>query len=217
MKGEGIMSNGGGSSGLQSSNGSKEHARPTSGHIGHEEMFEGEKVDWIKKVLDVDDKEAQRILTQIENYLNEDDYKDIHSGKRKIAESMIDKLLNGSKVPIFNGETFRGVYIRPDGGRSPDSIVQEILKSGRWREPGITSFSSSRSVANDFADPLLGKGNGVGVVIRNVRNRTGVPVAHLSGHYNEMEVMHPSSIRNSGFKILDWEKRGNTYHVTVTE
>ena len=211
------MGNSGGSSGLQTSNGAREHSRLKGDQIGYEEMFENEKMDWIKNVLGVDDKEAKRILLQVENYLTGEDYKDIHAGKRKLAEEMIDKLLTGRKVPIYNGETFRGLYVRPDGSRSPDSIIKDILNTGRWMEPGITSFSSNRGVAQNFADPLGGGGTGVGVLIRNVRNRTGVPVAHLSGHYNEMEVMHPSSVRGSGFKILSWEKRGNIYHVDVSE
>lgn len=214
------MSNGGGSSGLSSSTGAREHSRKSiAGQFANSEMSEAEKLEWIKDTTGVNEKEAKEILEQVEKYLDgeEWEYKDIHNGKNKRAEEVIDRLLNNRKVATYKGETFRGIYIRPDGGKSGARIIEEMLGSGRWYEPGISSFSTDRSVAMDFADPLMGGGNGFGLVLRNVSNKTGVPAAHLSGHFNEMEVMHSSASGRRGFKVLNWKRVGNIYHADISE
>lgn len=207
------MGNSGGSSGLGSSGGAIGHSRPTTDkHFAQSEMTDDEKLAWIMNVTGASEAEAKEMLDAVREYLNGDDntFKDIHSGKNKKVEALINKFLNNKNVPIFAGETFRGVYIRSQNGRSAESIVQDILNTGRWQEPGISSFSSDRSVAMDFA---LGSGRGASVILRKPVNRTGVPVAHLSEYFDEYEVLHPAGT----YKITGWRRNGNMYYVDISE
>lgn len=217
------MGNSGGRSGLFSSYGVTENSRPLTKQLTKGEMEEAEKLQWIMNVTGVSEKEAQRMLFALESYTDgsktiKDITRQIHNGKRPYEEKMIDSLLNNPNTPIYNGTTFRGLAIRDSDGSSADNTIRTILKSGRWYEPGITSFSSNRRVAMDFTDPLVnGRKGMVGVLIRNIGNRTGVPMSHMSGFFNEREVLYPSSIKNSGFRILGYRRRGNMYYVDVTE
>ena len=185
-------------------------------------MTEDQKVDWIAKRAGVSEREAERILRAIDDYTGDDFYDDIHTGADEMRERILDSFLNNRRVPVYGGETYRGLMIRDEPGRSSRSIVEGILKSGVWKEPGITSFSSSRDIASEFAGITMGyRSMGyTGVLLRNVRNRTGVPINHLSRNPHgsiEYEVMHPSSIKDRGFNILGYRQEGRHFIVDISE
>lgn len=210
------MGNSGGSSGLGSSGGAIGHSRPTVSDHFKRDMTDAEMLEWMMNTTGASRAEAAEMLKQMKEF-TDGNYRAIHDGDDAKAEAVIEQFLTNRNVPTYKGETFRGLYLRSRNGRSPESIIEGILNTGRWNERGVTSFSSDVHVGNTFADPFYGSGNGTGVLLRNVKNKSGVPIAHLSKHYREREVVYPASVARKGFKILGWEKRGSMYYVDVSE
>lgn len=210
------MGNSGGSSGLGSSGGAIGHSRPTVSDHFKRDMTDAEMLAWMMNTTGASEAEAKEMLKQMKEFTN-GDFRSIHEGDNKKAEEAIERFLTNPRVPTYKGEVYRGLYFRPQGGRKAESIIEDILNTGRWNERGVSSFSSARGIAREFADPFLGSGPGAGVILRNANNRSGVPIAHLSKHYREREVVYPASAARRGFKILGWERKGNIYYVDVSE
>ena len=188
-------------------------------------MSNNEKVVWVMDTLGVDAKEAREIVAAMDKYTI-DGYGGIHSGANKELEAKIDKLLKSKKFPVYKGETFRGLTLEAKDGKTGEQIFRDILKTGTWHEPGITSFSSRRGVAEGFMGVLAPDSQDLPILLRNTRNRSGVPVQHLSGAKGEFEVLMPSSIRNRGFRITGYKKipfdsyfhkNGHAYLVDIAE
>ena len=206
MRGEENMSNGGGRSGLSSSSGDREHFghATTDDHVQTWEMSHDEKVAWMES-LGFTKETAEELVEAVDEYTG-GDYWSIHNGQNAEYVKKIDTFLNNKNAPVFTGTLFRGMVIEGKNGRSGEEILHDILKTGRWSEPGITSFSSDRIAAESFMrDFSKNKANNIPVILRNTRNRSGVPIAHLSKIEREYEVITPSSISRRGFKITGFK------------
>ena len=202
------MGNGGGSSGLSSSRGDREHFghKTTNEQVQDFEMSNNDKVRWLEETLGISQKEAREIVEAVNEYTG-GDFSGVHSGENKEIADKIDKFLNNKKAPVYAGEIFRGLVVEGHDGRTGEDILHDIIKTGTWREPGISSFSSDRKTAESFMRDF-GKGN-IPVLLRNTRNRSGVPIAHMSKMKQEFEVITPSSVKNRGFKITGFKKIPN--------
>ena len=193
-----------------------------SQHIAPTEMSDDDKQAWIRSVApEATDAEVQQAAKAFMHYSG-GGYGDIHDGSSSSEADYIDRVLTAPNTPVYDGTIYRGLEFRSEHGKSAESRVKQILSGGVWTEPGITSFTTKRKVALEFSDHIGGP-NSVGVVVKCLKNRTGVPFQHLSGFgASEAEVLTPSSVKNHGWNIVShrWKTDLNghkTCYITVEE
>ncbi len=174
----------------------------TDKHFFDHKISYPERVDWMKSVTGTSEYESD-LMTQATYDYTGNYYDDIHDGTDTDRIQQIDKFLNNPNVPVYSGTTYRGVEIRPskDGSKTAYEVAQQLVSANNWKEPGITSFSTEISTARSFAGTHSNPDKRCGIVIINEQNLSAVPVKHLSHYFNENEVLHPSSIKDRGFKI----------------
>lgn len=165
--------------------------------------------EFIQQVTGVDPKTARDIHGAI---LNWSDYGsgNIH---REIAEKdyeyqgwntgeqdakLIDQYLNSPGVPKYKGELYRGIRV----SQSQRDSIESMIKSGKWKESGITSFTYDRAQADLYSSPSS-MDDRVTIVLRN--NKHASTIGHLSVGGGEKEALYPSSIKN-GIKIKSYTK-----------
>ena len=159
-------------------------------------------------------------------------------GDRYKAEvDIIDNMLNNPNMPIYNGTIYRGLMIGDDTEDVQNPLTYEqkinvILESGEWKEPGISSFSSNKTIANNFAginkeDTELNDYFSIDnkeychILLKCEDNKSGAAVSHLS-RYAEDEVLIPSDVAQEGWKIIDYTIETNydgrkTYIINISE
>lgn len=183
-----------------------------------------ERAQWIANNLGITDPaEADRMALACE-YYSLGGYRSVHNGQSPLDQRLLDKMM--SRMPIYAGEIYRGVCIQSDAVGTADEKIRAILNSGYWTEPGITSFSSNKETAKAFAKlsiakipKIMGSGQMRSVVLICRNNKSAVPFKHLSKLHGENEVLYPSSIRDNGFRILNWRRAagGAAYVVEIEE
>ena len=166
--------------------------------------------EWIKSTLGVSKAEADELLDVIGLYTAESDfYSKVHNGDKSVLKeiNVLDKMMKNPNMPIYGDTIFRGIHVDDSDEMSAIEKIQLILETGTWKEAGITSFSSNRQKANQFAEggAYGDRTKGLNVLIINKGNKTGVPIQHLSGQRPEGEVLVPSDIADRGYKVLKYK------------
>lgn len=166
--------------------------------------------EWIESTLGVSKAETDELLDVIGSYTAESDfYSKVHNGDKSVLKEIkvLDKMMKNPNMPIYGDTIFRGIHVDDSDDMSAVEKIQLILKTGTWKEPGITSFSSNRQKANQFAEggAYGDRTKGLNVLIINKGNKTGVPIQHLSGQRPEGEVLVPSDIADRGYKVLKYK------------
>lgn len=167
-----------------------------SGHVANKFIGRDAGISWIENTTGMEHEKAEKAFDALRSYAFSG-YTPIHcDAQTPWAQEQIkriDEVLTNKNVPVYDGMIYRGVNIEDR------TVLQKAIETGIWREPGITSFSSSEFVAQKFAT----KGNGANVIIVDMGNKTGVPIQHLSAFGTiEAEVLKPSSIKKKGLKII---------------
>ena len=166
--------------------------------------FHDEKaIDWIKEKMSISDEAARDTFSTLKEYF--DDATSVHNRLDRTSERKIEKFLTSPNVPVYEGETYRGVSLNPTETQSAKEVIESIIKKGVWREPGITSFTSDRRQPLEFADHKDRRPDAIPVLLVNENNIAGVPVGHLSQAFQQREVMYPARIARKGFRIISHE------------
>lgn len=193
----------------------------------HDGTYEREwRINWFMNNMNMSRDEAEKAEEAINYYSLE--YEDIHQGKDVARNDIIDKTFDNPLSPVFVGDTFRGLYVSPSvvekiaGGNSitPREYLQNVVDSGIWKEPGATSFSSSRKIAEGFGKFYMDKSDGsVSVLVHYSDGKSGMPIKHLSEIPRENEVLHSGRQMKDGMPITkyEWTNSGRELHIYVTD
>lgn len=164
-----------------------------------------DQVQWVIDNLGYSERDAYSLVDDIEYYTdrgfhgihnqNFDDYCQLNEP----ASRNLDRMLNHPNMPKYKGVCYRGLK----WSLFDSEGLEKILNSGIWKEPGITSFSTSKEDAAKFAsvDSLHNP-----IMITLLNNRHGCEIGFLSQGGGEGEVLYPSIIAERGLKIVDWYK-----------
>lgn len=129
---------------------------------------------------------------------------------KKQLSNILDKYLAAAnsvmeRMPRYNGVTYRGVDILPAAITDPskDGFWDSIIKawnspSKTWTTPNPTSSSYKVSVADSFANNIMGTTKGQRVIMK-IHGRTGVDVGPISPYGGEAEIMFRAG---SKFRLL---------------
>lgn len=130
--------------------------------------------------------EAKKFHDALIDYVG--DYESENKDKRV---SIIDEGL--SRMGAYDGEIYRGMFF--ERGSEKDFQELEAVEVGdELKMRGLSSWSSSRWVAEDFADE--GGRDKSSVIITCKNNKSGVGVKHISRFANsEDEVLAPSTAK----------------------
>ena len=180
--------------------------RPTvDNHIKGVSKKGGARAEWLEDILDVDEADAEAMIDAVESY-TKGDYGIVHNNDPAAQDTIdaLDEMLHNPNMPIFDGTIYRGVHVDDSDDLSALEKVEAIINSGTWNEPGITSFSSKKDKANQFATggAYGDETKGLNVLIVNKKNLSGCPIQHLTDQRPEAEVLVPSDIKDRGYKIV---------------
>lgn len=184
-----------------------------------------EKIDWLKdhhsKALS--DEEAAAIIDAAEDY-SDGGYGSIHNGNNADATKKIDAMIEDPKAPVYGKTTYRGIHVsKADlNGQDPHEWIENIIKSGVWKEPGVSSFSASKQTAmsfGHFSKSKAGNKNEIQILITNHGHTKGMPFKHISVCTSENEVLQSSKTMIAGMKITGFHtnKAGNEYYIEVDD
>lgn len=155
-----------------------------------------EKIDWVKKVMPgVSDEDAKSTVESAWHYSGSG-YHKMHMNPDDPEGQRLDKLIDNPKTPVYNKDTYRGLSLEAN-------VVEDMIATGRWSEPGVTSFSARRSTAVSFSKRKPGE---VSVIVTNKGHTKGMPFKHLSQFKGENEVLQSSSTMLRGMKIKNVKK-----------
>ncbi len=181
-----------------------------------------EKVDWLKdhhsKTLT--EQEAQATIAAAENY-SLSGYSKIHNGKSPKETALIDAMIEDPKAPVYAKTQYRGIHVSQSdlGGQDPKAWIEDIIKTGVWKEPGVSSFSATKSTAMSFGHFGYNKPGEIHILITNHGKTTGMPFKHISECTSENEVLHSAKQMLAGIKITGYHtnKAGNEYFIEVDD
>ena len=182
--------------------------RPSvDGHIKGISKKGEARADWLVDTLGISSDEAHATLKSIGAYTAEGEkYSEIHRGLPSAQKDIetLDAMLKNPNMPIFDGTIYRGVHVDDSDGLSALEKVEAIISGGQWNESGITSFSSDRRKASQFAQggAYGDRSKGVNVLIVCKKNETGCPIQHLTRQRPEGEILVPSDIKDRGYTIV---------------
>lgn len=194
----------------------------TTKQVANHEMTGAQKLNWLKTVcpgMTLDERSAA--VKALEHY-SKTGYLEIHQSNPhndpKVAKEieLIDRVLDGKNTPIYKGVIYRGVEYKRG-----EAELRKTIKSGQWRETGITSFSSSLDTAKHFAEVKWGSQSTISVILRVPagKNLSGVPFKHLSKISSENEVLLPSSVKDRGWTIKNakWTTNQNGHKIVYLD
>lgn len=158
-----------------------------------------EATEWLQNSLGYTQEEARELLDAMETWSNYG-YRDIHSGSSNKAKETktLDKYLEDPRLAKTKGSLYRGLTVKT----SEVDKIDSMLKSGKWKEPGITGFSSSKQQADLYASADSTSSE---IHITMLNNSHAVQIGHLSVGGGEQESLYPSSIK-SGIPIASYTK-----------
>jgi hypothetical protein len=191
-----------------------------------EEKARSKQLSAIKKLSGLSEDEAKASIDAIKKYsepegdvvgygairnvqrgiLKTADGRDLTKGELSEVESSI-KSINQylEKMPSFDGAIHRGMSF--DSKADRDAFVSKI--SGGYSLEAMSSFSSSKNTAKDFATQA---GSGI---LFTVKNKSGVSIKRLSQVEEENEVLVPKDTR---YRIVGTPKKaGNVVVVQMEE
>ena len=166
-----------------------------------------EAAEWLMDNLGYTQEEVRDLLNATEAWSNYN-YREIHKElsdnyaypKESVDKDIksLDKYLNDPRLAKTEGSLYRGLTVKT----SEVDKIDSMLKSGKWKEPGITGFSSSKQQANLYAmaDSLSSE-----IHITLLNNSHASQIGHLSVGGGEQESLYPSSIK-SGIPIVSYTK-----------
>lgn len=190
-----------------------EHPTMTS-HFPGKHLDQDDGADWIQKYTKLSRQEAKEAYESIK-YFTGSGFTSIHHETSAIAianAKRADKALTDPGMPVYKGELFRGVRFYDEPGMSAKQQINAILKNGKWKEPGLTSFSTRKQVALGFADS-----GDVRCIVHILNNKSGVSIRHISKFPNEDEVLMNSQRAKSGWNIKNYKWSGNQVDIYVVE
>lgn len=166
-----------------------------------EQLKTNERQGWLEDKLDMSQEEAGKTMKALDEYTI-GNYGAIHNEEPEMENTIkaIDDMLHNPAMPVYDGTIYRGIHVWDSDELTADEKVQAIISGGTWNEPGITSFSSDRGDAQNFAKGGY-HADGVCVLIECNNNISGCPIANLSLE-PENEVLIPSDIKDRGYKII---------------
>lgn len=173
---------------------SKEVKNTTDSLVSENEFSHDEKVKWITSNVGCSESEAADIVGSME-YYSMNGYKTIHGDKNADLQHTknILKVFDSKNVPRYSGVTHRGLSFG-----SKEELLGVLQNSkGIWNEPGITSFSTDRSIADGFAS---NKQYGLVLTVKN--GSAGIPFSHMSQLAYEHEVLYPGSLRGVSWQLV---------------
>lgn len=169
----------------------------TQEQVAPDEMSFDDKVDWVQSICpELDEADCLAAVHAMEDYSNIGSSA-IHKNDPAVSSKIeaIDKVLTSKNAPIYKGELFRGIT-----WRQGEDALRSRISGGLWTEPGITSFSSKKSIAAQMTK--FGDGIQVTLHVPEGKNISGVPFQHLSVFGKiEAEVLTPSTVKDRGWKI----------------
>lgn len=194
------------------------------GHdLGHEE-----RTKWLMENLGVSRSLAESANSAIYDYTL-DAYDVIHSGEDDRGLT-IDDIIHNPNAPVYTGAQYRGLFITQDGldeftggGMTPREYLENILKTGVWKEPGVSSFSASQGVAMNFGkfNNSWKEKDSVSVMLHYTNGKSGMPIKHLSQIPGEDEILHSGEQMREGMDIAEFRwyngPKGLELHITVTD
>lgn len=161
-------------------------------------------IAWLKKTLKISENEAEEIYKALQVYGSGENgsYSKIHRGDKKYQKEIeyLQKLLTSENSPAYAGKIYRGLALS-------DEDIKKLKKGAFWTEPGITSFSADKEIAEGFAvDFRSGK---TGVVFQ-MKNERAVEVTQFMPE-PESELLHPGG----QFKISKVTKSKNAWGTPI--
>lgn len=167
---------------------------PDYHQIAEEEFESKEKIVWLMSVVrGTDEAEAKRIVQALENYSGTG-YQSIHWDKKAELQQTRDILRVFDSVKAY---PYRGVVYRGLSFKTKKELMKALSRGrGKWEEPGITSFSTDKKRAREFA--MQGEW---GLVLTCKNNKNGIPFKHISTAAWEEEILSPGGLRNNGWNL----------------
>lgn len=164
-------------------------------------------VAWIKNVMPgLSDEEAEKTENAAYFY-SRMGYSQMHKGTGfQDRAQLLDALIDNPKTPVYNKDSYRGLHIATED----EGLITAAIASGRWKEPGISSFTARPSVASGFASAEYGGNDEISVIITNKGHTKGMPFKHISDHPKEDEVIQSSKTMRAGMKITKAEVTVNS-------
>lgn len=181
-----------------------------------------EKVDWLKAhhSKSLTEQEAKDTIDAAENY-SMSGYSKIHNGKSPKETALIDAMIEDPNAPVYSGKQYRGIHVSTSdlGGQDPKEWIENIIKGGVWKEPGVSSFSAKKSTAMGFGHFGHNHPGEISILITNHGKTTGMPFKHISECTSEDEVLHSAKQMLAGIKITGYHtnKAGNEYFIEVDD
>ena len=186
-------------------------------------MSTDQKKEWLKNTMSVElsDQEINDTIDAAENY-SMSGYTAIHNGNSPKETALIDAVIEDPNAPVYGKTQYRGIHVSKSdlNGQDPKEWVEDIIKTGVWKEPGISSFSSSESTAKSFGhfNSDYDDDDEVHILIINDGHMTGMPFKHLSECTSENEVLHSSKQMLNGMAITGYyTQNGNEYYIHVDD
>ena len=186
-----------------------------------------QRTKWIQDITGMSKAEAEEAAHLMNSY-SEDLYDEIHDGSNEDANRIIDSIIHNPNAPVFTGVQYRGVFVstynlKNFSSLSPREYLDNIIKSGVWREPGASSFSADKSVARDFGgfDRSSRDSDSIAVMVTYKGGKSGLPFKHMSSLPREDEVLHSGRQMREGMSIVKHEyiqgKTGTELHIEVDD
>lgn len=182
------------------------------------DLYDSERRQWYSDTLNVDDLRAQIYNDTVYGFTG-NDFRAIHRNENETGNNIIDDIIDNPNSPVYADTQFRGLKFFGESGLTPRQEVEAILASGIWKEPGATSFSASRHVANDFASWDSTSSSSVSVVVVYSNPTTGMPIKHLSRFAFEDEVLHSRKQMTNGYAITgsQWSADGRRVEIYIKD
>jgi len=116
------------------------------------------------------------------------DYGEIRAGSERYQDlgKRIEDFIRGYKPP-YDGMVYRGISV---DGKVASRLLSRLVHEKNITMKGVSSWSSSRRIAERFARVSSEYNDGVVGMIFRVKNKKGVPIHKLSYYPEEREVLH---------------------------
>lgn len=150
----------------------------------------------IKQKLGMTPKEAKESLAAVFAFTGNAEYTQIRKDEREGKKNPRIKAINRyiEKAPKYEGEIYRGLNLKTQDDL--DNFLRSTTKGSSVTLDAMSSFSSDRSIAHDFATD----GKPAGSILLKVKdNRSGASIRDLTEYPEESEVLVP---KGASYKVV---------------